>query len=564
MTENIQKIENPALAIPSGAVWHKWDLHFHTPASFDYGNEATSFEELADRINSSDLDAIAITDHWTLDGYEKLSPLIKNKLVIPGIELRTDKSAHSNPLKTGGEGSGVIQAILLFPPNLDLKQDIEKNFLHQLNLCEREESGLKITRKDLIELGKKHSKKLGLSDKDYYNAGCGQAYVDYVKAAKAGQQLGGLVCLTYEKHGGFDSIDPINDSIFKSNLVKDCDLVETGKEEIRRSFFEHSDILKCCGKKTPCFRGSDAHCKEDVGKRYAWIKSELSFEGLKQIKYFPKERVSFAEQRPTYSYPRIQKVSLSNLQAHHPLGTLSSPVEFNDNLNAIIGHPSIGKSTLAELISYVFDQETKQQESESQTKIENLQELNPDLEIAIDVAIGATTATITRKLTGESSGEIEMCEFPLTYINQGYIDRTARDSSAVDELVTKKLNEPDLARIESAMKAAKRDVNLFRTHYLGRYALEQEKAALEAELAKADKLSKLSESAEYKKLSGQFEEVKKEEKDLKNALTQLQKLEEIISRYSLELKQVKLAPYSIEKLFPSLTGEVLPKITALA
>jgi hypothetical protein len=564
MTENIQKIQNTAPAIPTGAVWHKWDLHFHTPASFDYGNEATSFEELADRINRSDLDAIAITDHWTLDGYEKLRPFIKNKLVIPGIELRTDKSARSNPLKTGGEGSGVIQAILLFPPNLDLKEDIEKNFLHQIYLCEREESGLKITRKDLVELGKKHSGKSGLSEKQYYDLGCGQAYIDYVKAAKAAQKLGGLVCLTYEKHGGFDSIDPINDSIFKSNLVKDCDLVETGKEEIRRSFFEHTDILKCCGKKTPCFRGSDAHRKEDVGKRYTWIKSELSFEGLKQIKYFPKERVSFAEQRPTYSYPRIKSISLTNIDKNHPLGTLAAPVHFNDNLNAIIGHPSIGKSTLAELIAYTFDQETKQEEGEAQTKIEYLQEVNPNLEAQIEVAVGATTSKISRNLEGAVGGDLEMHEFSLTYINQGYIDRTARDSGAVNELVTAKLKEPELARTAGQMKQTADQLKVQRNKYLGRFVLEREKQGLVEELAKTEKMSKLSESAANKKLGEHLEEATKKERALKSALKELKNLEEILSRYSAELAQIHITPASIETLFPSIKGVKIPKISTLA
>lgn len=545
----------------TGSRWHKWDLHCHTPASFDYKDKGATYKNLADAINKTDLDAVAVTDHWTFDGYKALLPMVWDKLLIPGMELRTDKSARSNPLKTGGNG-GTIQAVVLFPPSLDL-EEIEKNFLHQINLCERD-SGLKLTRKDLIELGKKHSNKTGLQDEDYHHLGCAQAYVDYLEITKQAHSLGGLVCLTYEKHGGFDAIDPINDSIFKSNLVIDCDLIETGKENIRQAFFEHPDILKACGKKTPCFKGSDAHSLTDVAKRFTWIKSELSFDGLRQVKYFPRERVSFAEQRPTYSYPRIKRVCLTNLTDHHPLDTLVEPIEFNDNLNSIIGHPSIGKSTLAELIAYTFDQDTKKEEGEAQTKIENLQSVNPNLRVEVEVAIGATTSTISRTLNGVVEGGVEMHEFPIVYVNQGYIDRTARDASAVNELVTKKLNEPELARFEDQIRATKRFLKTQRTKYLGRFTVERELIALNEEIAKTEKLSQLSESTGYKELNRQLEEARKDERALKSTLTQLKKLEEIVKRYSEELEQIKLTPQSIGILFPSLGGVDLPRIESLA
>ena len=85
--------------ISKGSEWHKWDLHVHTPESFDYKNKGISFENLATVINSLDIDGIAITDHWTVEGYFKLKDLISSgKFILPGIELRLSVSSKSKIL----------------------------------------------------------------------------------------------------------------------------------------------------------------------------------------------------------------------------------------------------------------------------------------------------------------------------------------------------------------------------------------------------------------------------------------------------------------------------------
>lgn len=54
-------------------------------------------------------------------------------------------------------------------------------------------------------------------------------------------------------------------------------------------------VKRKCGSLMPCIHGSDAHCNDriftpDDGK-FCWIKADVTFEGLKQILYEPKERV---------------------------------------------------------------------------------------------------------------------------------------------------------------------------------------------------------------------------------------------------------------------------------
>jgi len=90
-----------------GAIWRKWDLHIHTPASFHWNGgsrfakmgateKSKALNEIAKTIEESDIAAFAIMDYWTFDGYITLRDHIRanfskfQKAVFPGIELRVE------------------------------------------------------------------------------------------------------------------------------------------------------------------------------------------------------------------------------------------------------------------------------------------------------------------------------------------------------------------------------------------------------------------------------------------------------------------------------------------
>ena len=83
-----------------GSLWFKWDLHFHTPTSYDYENGSISNEQIVEALITAGIKVVAITDHHQMDinNIKEIRKISKGKLIIlPGIELRSelgDKPIH--------------------------------------------------------------------------------------------------------------------------------------------------------------------------------------------------------------------------------------------------------------------------------------------------------------------------------------------------------------------------------------------------------------------------------------------------------------------------------------
>src|SRR5690606_19239984 len=79
-----------------GSKWRKWDLHFHTPTSYDHQSKATTDQRIIDKLVECGVEVIAITDHNIIDivRIKNLQKLGMGKLtVLPGIEFLSDSRA---------------------------------------------------------------------------------------------------------------------------------------------------------------------------------------------------------------------------------------------------------------------------------------------------------------------------------------------------------------------------------------------------------------------------------------------------------------------------------------
>lgn len=96
-----------------GSEWRVWDLHFHTPASYDYKDKSITNEDLILGLAKAGVSVVAITDHHVIDvsRIHELQEIGKKHgiYVLPGIEFCSELG-----------GSESIHFIGIFSENADL------------------------------------------------------------------------------------------------------------------------------------------------------------------------------------------------------------------------------------------------------------------------------------------------------------------------------------------------------------------------------------------------------------------------------------------------------------
>ena len=161
----------------------------------------------------------------------------------------------------------------------------------------------------------------------------------------------------------------------RQDLYKFVDIVFSSKQSDINYFLGKKencsveDVKRACGKLMPCVHGSDAHQNNKIfepdKKRYCWIKSDVTFNGFKQIIYEPNERVRISDTLPGTKpdYYVIDRVEFSDDRFQ------KEPIFFNDNLTCIIGGKSTGKLILLQNMARSIDKaEAEKYLNQVQTK----------------------------------------------------------------------------------------------------------------------------------------------------------------------------------------------------
>lgn len=308
---------------PRGSLWHRWDLHVHTPSSFDYADKSITDQQIVDCLVQAGLRAVAITDHHTIDVLRiaKLQKLGADRLtVFPGIELRDDH---------GGEP---IHYICIFPETCNLN-----------DLWTTLQGKLGLTATDIAGKG-----------------GDDRVYVPIEQGAKEAQALGGVVSI----HAGAksNSIEGIsNKEQFQRRIKYDItnghvDLMEIGQlKDIDRHY---KTIFPATGLDKPLVLCSDNHrATEYSTKASLWFRADPTFRGLLMVLREPRERAYIGDRPPELvrveqnRTKHIKSVSFQRRSSAPTTGQwFSGKVEFNSGLVAIVGNKGSGKSALSDTI----------------------------------------------------------------------------------------------------------------------------------------------------------------------------------------------------------------------
>lgn len=308
---------------PRGSIWRRWDLHFHTPASYDYQNKGVTAERLVDGLVGFGIEVVAITDHHFLDVslIREMQKLGSDRLtVLPGIELRS---------QLGGRES--VHYIGIFSEDADLE-----------DLWTKLQS-------------------LGITPADVNTKTDEKVFVQFEQGCKVIRELGGVVTV----HAGS-----------KTNSIEKLSNAEVLKQAIKTEYvkryldaYEVGRISDCDGYreivfptiqvKLPLLLCSDNHNIEEYEvKTSMWIKADPGFMGLRQLINEPSSRIFLGDIPPGLVRANSQPTKyVSGLTFHRTPQAKEEHVWFsgripvNHGLVAIIGKKGSGKSALADVLA---------------------------------------------------------------------------------------------------------------------------------------------------------------------------------------------------------------------
>lgn len=311
-------------AYPKGAEWRKWDLHFHTPSSYDYKDKSVTNNDIIDTLAENKISVVAITDHHKMD-LERIKELQEKGLekgvaVLPGIEFLSD-----------ARGSEPIHFIGIFPVD-----------------CQLEFVWGQIQHKTAIS-------KISGEGKN-----ANEVYCDLTDTIALVHELGGIVSIhSGSKHG---SVETITNSLEhtvaqKTDIAHNVDIYELGKGGDQIGYKEV--VFPCIGKVLPMIICSDNHNIRDFElKANCWLKADPTFEGLKQVVIEPDERIFIGDIPPLLERVSknrtkyIKKLSVSQVAGYderYGVWFKDVSIPLNSELVAIIGNKGSGKSAIADV-----------------------------------------------------------------------------------------------------------------------------------------------------------------------------------------------------------------------
>ena len=373
-----------------GSIWRIWDLHVHTPASYEWSGAKFSNvtgQELNDLIrstlesmNNSKAEAFAIMDYWTFDGYNLLKKYLQEhesfkfeKKIFPGMELRCEAPADyrlnihvllSDELTDQNLAdfkSKLTLTLINRPLSEDGLADCARNLTDdKIRPYGSSQEEVRRDRATAIKVGSK----VALIKRD-----------SIYEAIESMPKNSALLMVPWEPYHGLESIDWKEHPMVVSEVMLRADIWETRKSAIINLFHgkkteENKRYLEnffssIGGKPRPAVSGSDAHSEKNYGvfptnkegERTTWIKSTLSFQGLLQTVNEPSNRVyigkkppqlEMIEKRPTYyiSNVSVKKFSQSTLDEKW----FDFEIPINPSMVSIIGNKGAGKSALLDII----------------------------------------------------------------------------------------------------------------------------------------------------------------------------------------------------------------------
>jgi predicted ATP-dependent endonuclease of OLD family len=440
---------------PKGSQWNKWDLHVHTPASVlnnGFGSDWDSYVQKLFKVAiEKRIIAIGITDYYLITGYkkivqeylenaEKLNELftveevayIGQILVLPNIEFRLTKLVLGSKEKELKWNRKVNYHLILSNEiPIPKVEELISSLQFETTAYGGEKQTRALTEANLIELGNQLQQEQS-QFREHSPLFVGMVNIsldedkvlDALKAQKSNFE--GRYLFGFPADEDLSGVDWLSQGhLTRKNLIKKSNFIFSPnpntidfglgrKHDNVDSFLNEFDRLK------PCVWGCDAHSIEKLfepdQKRYTWIKSANTFEGLRQILHEPDDRVRIQENIPETKTPYLVIDRVRFIDTSVEKIFQSEWIRLNENLNVIIGGKSSGKSLLLHHIAKAIDPE------QVKDKAEIVSFKGYDLPDLTDFEVHWNNDDVDKLSVEHKAGQV-------TYVPQLYVNALAEDEA---------------------------------------------------------------------------------------------------------------------------------------
>ena len=537
----------------NGARYIKMDLHSHTLADTHFKAEFDNNEEgrkefakaYVTALKNQEISIVAITNHNLFDAKEywiiNKQAKEENILVLPGVEI---------PLSDGKRG---IHTLFIFPPELAEKKPNTsytyiEHFIAQMFPGERFEkkNEPKTSRKDIKEAVNILEQDLGYEYLTFFAHVCNDRG-----------------CF---KELGWNQLAQIffEDTYIKKNIHGFQGINESTKEAFEEKVKENSNKLnKRAEELTPAYiEASDPKELSQVGSKYSYIKlGEMTFDALKFAIAQPTLRVVNPKDLPSFEFPQIKNIKVTTEKGFKDLD-----LDFNSELNTLIGIRGSGKSSIVELIRYLFDIEPLEDEEYKEELLAS--HLGSGGKAELTFFYQGDNYTI-RRVLNESPKIYKNDEYvekirprdilPINYYGQKDLQKKVQKPGLrrqiVDDYIHEKLrkNNRDIEKIKEDINMKLNNIDKLRNHLDKKEELEREKIKTDQQIEKFKELK----VDEQLKLEADF---KKDEMLLKEMENYLERENNLFQEFKEELtnslatlrfssESNKELFYKLEKLF---------------
>jgi ABC-type lipoprotein export system ATPase subunit len=389
--------------------WNKWDFHVHTPCSIlhnDFGDPnlietwdqyISNLESLSDQYQ---IRAIGITDYFIVDGYKRVLEYkskgrLNNVWIFPNIEFRLDLCIKEKR----------VNFHVLFSPDVSINS-IEENFLHDLDFIYQSDpyktaEKRKLKRSNIIAFGEKLQKEHGkFCEKSAFFTGCMNAVVDLTDIQEKLKRFHGDYLLVLPDENLSDLDWDGQDHALRKQLIQSAHAIFSSNKKSKEFYLgkKHESVdhfIKEFHSIKPCIWGSDTHGYNDGflkpdNDNFCWIKSQITWRGLKQILFEPETRVMIQATTPEAikSIYTIQSIELKESQVNESLKFHPFASDISSNLVTIIGGRGSGKTAVLDIIASCFKEGEKLSEIKNSffNRLYNHSNNNSPIETIIEFA----------------------------------------------------------------------------------------------------------------------------------------------------------------------------------